>query len=171
VWGLGFRVQGSKFRVKSHGVGPVHQIIAMIKWILTSRLSTKKSLSGGMRAEGWGFRRHAPGGRCWGVASSSSSFACRKGRGNISGPRILFSRFLPRSSAPGGLNVIRREAWLFCGTSSGVRICWELEEPGGPKGPWYSSCPYDLPSRYEFKIRRYKTIQRSTGNTSPLSRV
>jgi len=40
-----------------------------------------------------------------------------------------------RSSAPGGLNVIRKEAWLFCRTSSGVRLCWELEEPKGPKGP------------------------------------
>ena len=35
----------------------------------------------------------------------------------------------------GGLNVIRKEAWLFCKTSSGVRLCWELEEPQGPKGP------------------------------------
>ncbi|KAJ1475867.1 hypothetical protein T484DRAFT_3141887 [Baffinella frigidus] len=24
--------------------------------------------------------------------------------------------------------------WLFCRTSSGVRLCWELEEPQGPKG-------------------------------------
>ena len=30
--------------------------------------------------------------------------------------------------------MIRREAWLFCRTSSGVRLCWELEEPKGPKG-------------------------------------
>ena len=32
------------------------------------------------------------------------------------------------------MNVIRKEAWLFCRTSSGVRLCWELEEPKGPKG-------------------------------------
>ena len=39
-----------------------------------------------------------------------------------------------RASAPGGLNVIRKEAWPFYRTISGVRLCWELEEPEGPKG-------------------------------------
>ena len=34
----------------------------------------------------------------------------------------------------GGLNVIRKEAWLFCRTTSVVRLCWELEERKGPKG-------------------------------------
>ena len=29
---------------------------------------------------------------------------------------------------------IRKEAWSFYRTSSGVRLCWELEEPKGPKG-------------------------------------
>jgi len=48
--------------------------------------------------------------------------------------RIPFSRFLPRSSAPGGLNVIRKEAWLLCRTSSGIRLCWEIEERKAPKG-------------------------------------
>ena len=43
--------------------------------------------------------------------------------------------FLPRSSAPGGLNVIQKEAWLCCRTCSGVRLCWELEEPQGPRYP------------------------------------
>ena len=33
----------------------------------------------------------------------------------------------------GGLDVIRKEAWPLCRTSSGVRLCWELEEPKGPK--------------------------------------
>jgi len=31
--------------------------------------------------------------------------------------------------------VIRKEAWPFNRTSSGVRLCWELEESNGPKGP------------------------------------
>ena len=31
-------------------------------------------------------------------------------------------------------DVIRKEAWSFYRTSSGVRLCWELEEPKGPKG-------------------------------------
>jgi len=32
--------------------------------------------------------------------------------------------------------VIRKEAWSFYGTISGVRLCWELEEPKGPKVLW-----------------------------------
>ena len=36
----------------------------------------------------------------------------------------------------GGLAyVIRKEAWPFYTTISGVRLCWELEEPQGPKRP------------------------------------
>ena len=31
-------------------------------------------------------------------------------------------------------DVIRKEAWPFYRTSSGVRICWELEESKGPEG-------------------------------------
>ena len=31
-------------------------------------------------------------------------------------------------------DVIRKEAWSFYRTSSGVRLCWELEEPKGPNG-------------------------------------
>ena len=30
--------------------------------------------------------------------------------------------------------MIRKEAWLFGRTSSGVRLYWELEESEGPKG-------------------------------------
>ena len=33
-----------------------------------------------------------------------------------------------------GLDVNRKEAWRFYRTCSGVRLCWELEEPKGPKG-------------------------------------
>ena len=56
---------------------------------------------GGLRAEGLGFGGHAPGGRCWGVASSSSSFACRTGRANISGLR---GTHCARMSDLGGTN-------------------------------------------------------------------
>jgi hypothetical protein len=28
-----------------------------------------------------------------------------------------------------------KEAWPFYRTIPGVRLCWELEEPKGPKGP------------------------------------
>ena len=34
----------------------------------------------------------------------------------------------------GGPDVIRKEAWPFYRTISGVRLCWELEEPKGPTG-------------------------------------
>ena len=43
-------------------------------------------------------------------------------------------RVVPSSLKSGLNDVIRKEAWLFCRTSSGVRLCWELEEPKGPKG-------------------------------------
>ena len=33
-----------------------------------------------------------------------------------------------------GLDVIRKEAQSFYRTISGVRLCWELEEPKGPEG-------------------------------------
>ena len=32
------------------------------------------------------------------------------------------------------LDVIRKEALSFYRTISGVRLCWKLEEPKGPKG-------------------------------------
>ena len=38
--------------LNSHGARPVYLIIAMIKWIRTSRLSIKKSLWGGRRPGG-----------------------------------------------------------------------------------------------------------------------
>ena len=46
--------------------------------------------------------------------------------------QFSFSLSHPRVSK-GGLDVIRKEAWPFYRTSSGVRLCWELEEPKGPK--------------------------------------
>ena len=30
--------------------------------------------------------------------------------------------------------MIRKDAWPFNRTISGVRLCWELEEPKGPEG-------------------------------------
>jgi len=41
----------------------------------------------------------------------------------------------------GGLGVIRKEAWPFYRTSSGVRLCWELEEPKGLEGTQTRSGP------------------------------
>jgi hypothetical protein len=42
--------------------------------------------------------------------------------------------------------VIRKEAWSFYRTTSGVRLCWKLEEPKGPKGPRRRARP---PSRFK----------------------
>ena len=33
----------------------------------------------------------------------------------------------------GGPDVIRKEAWPFYRTISGVRLCWELDEPEAPE--------------------------------------
>jgi len=39
-----------------------------------------------------------------------------------------------------------KEAWLFCRTSSGVRLCWELAEPKGPEGHFgpFTIMPFEL---------------------------
>jgi len=37
-------------------------------------------------------------------------------------------------SCTGGPDVIRKEAWPLHGTISVVHLCWNLEEPEGPKG-------------------------------------
>ena len=37
--------------------------------------------------------------------------------------------------------MIRKEAWSFYRTISGVRLCWELEEPKGPKGVYSGQAP------------------------------
>ena len=41
----------------------------------------------------------------------------------------------------GGPDVIRKEAWPFYITFSGVRLCWELGEPKRPKGPEVGLAP------------------------------
>ena len=40
----------------------------------------------------------------------------------------------------GGPDVIRKEAWRFYRTSSGVRLCWELKEPKGPQASGANVC-------------------------------
>ena len=39
-----------------------------------------------------------------------------------------------------GLDVIRKEAWSFYRTISGVRLCWELENPQAPKVMIWNFC-------------------------------
>ena len=56
-----------------------------------------------------------------------------RGRVRRHGAPLSNSGFCRDPLRRGGLNVIRKEAWLFCRTSPGVRLCWELEEPRRPK--------------------------------------
>ena len=73
--------------------------------------------------------------------SINTTFACTRCVGRcllrvgVLDMRLPFSRFLLRSSVLRSYHVIRKEAGLFCRTSSSVRLWWELEEPKGPKGP------------------------------------
>ena len=54
--------------------------------------------------------------------------------GNLSGEQAALAWSRTAASVQGGRYVIRKEAWSFYRTSSGVRLCWELEKPKGPKG-------------------------------------
>jgi len=56
VWGLGFRVEGLGFIQTPMAQGRSTKIISMIKWIWTSRLSIKNSLSLGFIVWDLGFR-------------------------------------------------------------------------------------------------------------------
>ena len=65
----------------------------------------------------------------------------RAGRGGLVQDLILTNsasrEHLTGSAAilcTGGLDVIRKEAWSFYRTISGVCLCCQLEEPEGPKG-------------------------------------
>jgi WD40 repeat protein len=48
--------------------------------------------------------------------------------------KLVVSGSVDKILCTGGLDVIREEAWPLYITTSGVRLCWELEEPKGPKG-------------------------------------
>ena len=64
-----------------------------------------------------------------------STFLC----GTFTRPmRIPFSRFCHDALYMGAfrLDVIRKEAWPFYRKKSGARLCWELEEPKAPEGPF-----------------------------------
>ena len=52
--------------------------------------------------------------------------------GNVQGTPATFADLNLKDLTD--LDVIRKEAYSFYGTISGVRLCWELEEPQGPKG-------------------------------------
>ena len=59
---------------------------------------------------------------------TSVSFHARQGF------RVWFCPVQRIAAEPHGLGVIRKEAWPFYRTISAVRLCWEFEEPKGPKG-------------------------------------
>ena len=67
-----------------HGARPVHRIIWMIKWIWTSRLSIKNSLSSGFLVSGFGFRVS-----CFGYRVQGSGFRVQDSGFRVLGARVV----------------------------------------------------------------------------------
>ena len=69
--------------------------------------------------------------------SATTAGACAVGNSYFQrhGHLIGSMKTRPRHAPPctWGADVIRKEAWSFYRIISGVRLCWELEEPKGPK--------------------------------------
>ena len=66
-----------------------------------------------------------------------------EGCGVACGPRhrnCNATHFVLAILCTGGPDVIRKEAWPFYRTISGVGLCWDLEEPKGPKGAHSTVC-------------------------------
>jgi len=121
----------------SHGARPVHLIITMVKWIRTSWLTIKDSLSFVMSSNiGCPGQPTVVRNRCRANMAhirqsrpdSSLGFQVKVLKPFLNGS--LFARERMRKR----VDVIRKEAWPFYRTISGVRLCWELEEPNGPIG-------------------------------------
>jgi len=53
-----------------------------------------------------------------------------------------------------GLDVIRKEAWPFYITISGVRLYWVLEEPKGPKGSGFRLHMFQGGSGFRLQVSR-----------------
>ena len=58
---------------------------------------------------------------------------------------------LPQSICDGRPDVIRKEARPFRRIRFGVRLCWELEEPKGPKGINHKLAVVRDPSGFKMK--------------------
>ena len=98
VLGAGFRVSGFEFRVSgfglrvprecgqgnsnSHGARPLHQIMTMVEWIRTSRLSIKNSLS-------LHFRRWMSAARKWRSTGGTERPGTKAGTGTAYHPTAL----------------------------------------------------------------------------------
>jgi len=67
-----------------------------------------------------------------------------------------------------GLDVIRKEAWPFYRTISGVRLYWELEEPKGPKG---SNCPGIKSTLSHHSTRSHILGENRQGETTASARM
>ena len=70
-----------------------------------------------------------------------------------------------KPKGPEGPGVIRKEAWPFYRTISGVRLCWELKEPKGPKG-WAASW-HEIQTKLGATLcgehRTSRTVRRNVG--------
>ena len=117
-------------------------------WSLRERSESETALKesgGGVRREdrGWGDLQARPHRAEKGVLRAGCRPLCCGGCVNEFISWGVTESILPtqlvggvdRILEPLGLRgVIRKEAWPFCRTISVVRLCWELEEPKGPKG-------------------------------------
>jgi len=72
-------------------------------------------------------------------------FYCRIAKTRCRAPTTLEGT--KHNSFSGGLDVIRKEVWPFYRTSSGVRLCWEVEDPEGPQGLGISGVHFARPRR------------------------
>ena len=85
------------------------------------------------------------------------------GERRVSRPHPFEDTLLAGSAAilcTGGLHVIRKEAWSFYRTISGVRLCWELEEPEGPKGRSRHCLNATSPVRHEVSCLSQDSLER-----------
>jgi len=62
-----------------------------------------------------------------------------------------------------------KEAWPFYRTSSGVRLCWELEEPKGPKGKGPLCIVISYPPTFDPQGRARKQCGQCRGPSPMLS--
>ena len=90
-----FSVQPGFRNPNSHGARPVHLIITMIKWIRTSRWSTKKSLSGFSVESGYRVAfHHGPG-----LALDGDRLACVVRQQKLLHKRFTVTSVIPSSTS------------------------------------------------------------------------
>ena len=67
---------------------------------------------------------------------------------------LKLDTFRPCADSSLRRGMVRKEAWPFYRTISGVRLCWELEEPKGPEGSPLRDTVYRDPEGEQTKHHR-----------------